>query len=119
MRVPPFIIGALVCLFPLICVLQTSARAQAPTGIIAGVVSDHAGAHVAGARIHLTNRDSGLSRSVSTSSDGDYLAPALPPGTYRVRAEVNGFQLSERVAAVEAGTITTVNIARFWKQGKP
>ena len=33
-----------------------SARAQAPTGTISGVVTDSAGAHVAGARVRLTNR---------------------------------------------------------------
>ena len=109
MRGPQFVIGVFACLLGLVCAHQTVVLAQAPTGIITGVVNDPAGAHIAGARVLLTNLDSGLSRSLSTSSGSDYLAPALPPGTYHVTAEATGFRLSERVATVDAGTTTTVN----------
>ncbi len=65
-------------------VLLASSRAQAPTGAIAGVVTDPAGARVAGARIDIVNRYSGLTRGLITSTEGDYGAPALPPGTYQL-----------------------------------
>ena len=39
-----------------------SARAQAPTRTVAGMVADPAGTPAAGARVRLTNRDIGLSR---------------------------------------------------------
>ncbi len=92
-----------------ICALQCSAHAQVPTGIIAGVVTDPAGAHVADARVILTNSDTGLTRNLTTSTEGNYIAPALPPGVYRLTAEATGFRSLERLATVEAGTITTVN----------
>jgi hypothetical protein len=57
-----------------------AAYSQAPTGTIAGVVTDSAGAPVAGARVRITNRDSGLTRSLTTSAEGDYSAAALVPG---------------------------------------
>src|SRR5262245_4911983 len=87
-----------------------SARAQAPTGTIAGIVTDHAGAAVSGARITITNRDSGLARSLVTSNEGDYSAAALPPGVYVVKAEAQGFSVLEQTVTVEAGTTTTVNL---------
>ncbi len=92
----------------LLCALLTPA--QAPTGTIAGVVTDPAGAPVAGARVRLTNRDSGLNRSVNPSDEGNYSVAALPSGVYQVTAEAAGFSPLERTATVEAGTTTTVNL---------
>ncbi|MEP6913838.1 MAG: carboxypeptidase-like regulatory domain-containing protein, partial [bacterium] len=97
------------CLCGLNCVLECPALAQAPNGTIAGVVTDPAGVHVAGARVRLTNRDSGLTRSLTTSTEGSYIAAALPPGVYRVMAEAAGFRSLQRLATVETGTTTAVN----------
>jgi carboxypeptidase family protein len=93
-----------------ILVAVNSTRAQAPTGSISGVVTDSAGAQVAGALIRITNRDSGLTRNLTTSAEGDYNAAALPSGVYKVAAEAAGFSVLERTATVEAGTTTTVNL---------
>ena len=87
-----------------------AARAQTPTGSIAGVVTDATGAGVAGARITIANRATGLSRNLTTFADGDYRTVALPPGDYQVTAEATGFSFLERTATVEAGTTTTVNL---------
>jgi carboxypeptidase family protein len=86
------------------------ARAQAPTGIITGVVTDPTGAAVTGARITITNRASRLARNLTTSAEGDYSAAALLSGVYKVTVEAEGFSLLERAATVEAGTTTTVNL---------
>ncbi|PYS67119.1 MAG: hypothetical protein DMF73_20070, partial [Acidobacteria bacterium] len=59
-------------------------HAQSPTGTIAGVVTDRNGARVAGARVIITNRDNGLTRSIVASTEGDYSAAALPAGVYTV-----------------------------------
>jgi carboxypeptidase family protein len=97
---------------PLLTVLLAAgtAWAQAPTGTIAGIVVDSSGTPIAGARVRLTNRDSGLARSVTTSAEGDYSAAALPPGVYQVTAEADGFRLLGRTATVETGTTTTVDL---------
>jgi hypothetical protein len=86
------------------------ARVQTPTGIITGVVTDATGAAVAVARIIVTNRATGLSRTLTTSAEGNYSAVALPPGDFQVTVEATGFRLVERTATVEAGTATTVNL---------
>src|SRR5438094_7306318 len=87
-----------------------SVYAQSPTGTIAGVVTDSSGARLPAARVVITNRDNGLTRNLVASTDGDYSAAALPSGVYTVVAEANGFRRLERIATVEAGTTTTVNL---------
>ena len=84
--------------------------AQAPTGTIAGVVTDATGAAVAGARITINSRATGLNRNLTSSEDGNYSAPSLPPGEYRVTAEATGFSSLERTDTVEAGTTTRVDL---------
>src|SRR6266516_1492142 len=85
-------------------------HAQSPTGTIAGVVTDFNGALVPATHVTITNRDNGLTRSIVASTEGDYTAAALPSGVYTVVAEANGFRRLERIATVEVGTTTTVNI---------
>ncbi len=101
----------MVSVFALWLLCASTTHAQAPTGTIAGVVADAAGAPVVGARVRIINRDSGLTRNLTTSQEGDCSAAALPPGVYRVTAQAAGFSPLERTATVEAGTTTTVNLA--------
>src|SRR5262245_64854356 len=78
-------IRAVLFLLPLVA--TSVARSQSPTGTIAGVVTDATGAALAGVRLTIINRDSGLSRNPVTSTEGNYSAAVLPPGTYHVKAE--------------------------------
>src|SRR5215472_12163614 len=87
-----------------------SAPAQAPTGTIAGIVTDSAGGRVPRARISITCRDTGLARNLTTSTEGNYSAAALPSGAYLVTAEATGVRKLERGAVVQAGTATTVDL---------
>jgi hypothetical protein len=98
-------------LFFFVLLAVGSSHAQTPTGTVTGLVTDPAGAPVAAARVRLTNLDSGLTRSLTTSDEGNYSSSALPPGVYRVTAEATGFSLLERTAIVETGAITTVNLS--------
>ncbi len=85
-------------------------HAQAPTGAIAGVVTDPVGAVIPGVRIVVTNKDTGLKRTLMTAAAGDYSAPALLAGLYEVTAEAPGFQRLLREAIIEAGSTTTVHL---------
>jgi outer membrane receptor protein involved in Fe transport len=71
--------------------LTPTSLAQTTTATISGVVTDHNGAIVAGARIIATNVGTNVSRSVNTDSDGRYLILALPVGNYEVQAIQQGF----------------------------
>lgn len=68
--------------------------AQNSTGTILGVVKDAQGGTVAGATVTIRNTETGLTRSIATSDDGAYRAPALPVGGYSVKVEKTGFKSS-------------------------
>lgn len=60
------------------------------TGSITGVVTDGSGSGLPGVTVTATNLDTGLTRDTYTDSDGSYLVNLLPPGRYRVDAELAG-----------------------------
>lgn len=66
------------------------------TGGIQGVVLDESGAVIPGAKIVITNLDTGLRREIDTNDTGFYAAPLLPVGRYRMEAGKAGFGTSER-----------------------
>jgi hypothetical protein len=64
------------------------------TGTILGTVTDNSGAVVAKASVNITNVATGNVTHAETSSSGDYTAPFLQVGTYKVTVEAPGFQKS-------------------------
>jgi Carboxypeptidase regulatory-like domain len=73
---------------------------QTTTGRILGTVSDQSGANVAAAAVIVTDVQRGSIRSVATDDSGNYAAPGLQPGVYKIRAEAKGFKTVERVNIV-------------------
>src|SRR5271169_189958 len=69
---------------------------QGSTGRILGVVTDQSGGNVAGATVTITDVARGVSQTLTTDSDGAYVALNLLPSTYTVRAEFKGFKVFER-----------------------
>src|SRR5262245_12458662 len=90
--------------------LASAARAQTPTGTIGGTVTDSTGGGLAGVEITIVNQDTGLARTVTTSSNGTYTSSTLPSGHYVVTAEAAGFSRMARAVGVEAGTTTSVDV---------
>ncbi len=80
----------LVCLIAMMWPAQTAA--QAVSGTILGSVSDASGAAVSGVKIAITHMQTGLTRLVTSDSQGEYVAPSLPPGLYNISAEAPGFK---------------------------
>jgi hypothetical protein len=68
-----------------------SALAQAISGTIVGTVKDSSGAVAANASVIATNDESGISQSAITGAEGQYTVPNLPPGNYKVTAQLRGF----------------------------
>jgi len=87
-------IVAVVCL---LLALSLSAFSQSTTGRILGSVTDQSGAGVSGAAVVITDTQRGTTRAVATDASGDYAAPDLQPGVYKVKAEAKGFKAVERV----------------------
>jgi len=70
---------------------------QTYNGRILGNVTDQSGAAVNGATVTITDVQRGAARVLSTDEAGLYVAPDLPPGTYKVRVEGKGFRTVERL----------------------
>jgi len=60
------------------------------TGGINGRVADSSGGALPGVTVTATSLDTGLTRSVITENDGTYVVSLLPPGRYRIDAELAG-----------------------------
>jgi hypothetical protein len=77
----------------LFCFLASVASGQitdTTTGAINGVVVDGTGSPTPGVTVTVTSTDTGLKRNVVTDGDGIYTTNLLPPGRYRVDAELTG-----------------------------
>jgi hypothetical protein len=76
----------------LLPVLTAPVYGQTVTATIVGTITDATGAAVAGASISAESAQTGLSRSATTNSLGDYRLPSLPTGLYRISIESPGFK---------------------------
>jgi hypothetical protein len=70
--------------------------AQENTGAISGTVVDEQGQVLPGASVVVTNERTLSVRSTASDSRGSFLVPALLPGTYTVRVELQNFRPYER-----------------------
>src|SRR5580704_7686896 len=85
--------------------MSLPALAQSTAGRVLGSIIDQSGASVAGATVVVTDMEHGTSRSLTTDASGDYVAPDLIPGTYKIRVEAKGFKSVERPnIAIEVAT---------------
>lgn len=67
-------------------------RAQVATGNIRGTVSDSSGGVLPQCSVTITHTDTGLIRKVLTNERGDFNAPSLPVGKYKLTVGAVGFQ---------------------------
>jgi hypothetical protein len=93
----------------LLVLSSARAWAQTPTGEITGTVTDPSGAVVADATVTLTNPATNAVRTTKTNSTGIYDLPALPPGTYTLKVEMQGFNAELR-SGIE---LQVAQVARF------
>ena len=66
---------------------------------------------MSGAKVIITNKDTGQSVNVTTSSAGTYNSGTLVPGDYSVRAEAAGFKTVEEGVVVKVGVISGINFS--------
>ena len=69
--------------------------AQSATATLSGSVVDQNGAVVPGVNIAVINLGQGFQRTTTSESEGNFVVPLLPPGTYIVKAEKSGFAPAE------------------------
>ena len=84
-----------VCFLLLINFLQADVSAQSASATLSGTVMDQDGAVVPGVNIAVISIAQGFQRSTTTSDEGIFVVPLLPPGNYTVKAEHEGFTTAE------------------------
>src|SRR5512144_1848638 len=87
----------LVCAILSVLLVGTAAGsvgAQQFTGGVRGAVRDANGV-IPGVAVTLTNEATNISREVVTNDVGQYNFPAVPPGTYALRAQLTGYKRFE------------------------
>jgi hypothetical protein len=104
-----------------IALATTIFPAQTTTGAFLGFVTDAQGAVIGGAKVAAINEATGLTRTVTTNSSGEYVISLLPVGRYTLKFEAEKFkqravkgvalELDQRVkidVALEIGEITEI-----------
>jgi hypothetical protein len=69
---------------------------QAVNATLLGTVTDSSGAAIANVKVTTMETNTGISHASQTNESGNYIFPDLPPGTYRVTAELSGFKRQSR-----------------------
>jgi hypothetical protein len=72
------------------------AGAQTVNATLLGTVTDSGGGVMAGAKVMITETNTGISHTGLTNESGNYTFPDIPPGVYAVVAEQSGFKRESR-----------------------
>lgn len=99
------ILGAVPCLF-----LPAALWCQATTSL-RGTVTDPSGGAIAHATVTAKNPAINIERTAATGTGGDYNFVSLPPGTYSLTVESNGFDRYQQTSLeLLVNTPATVNV---------
>jgi hypothetical protein len=101
-------IGLLVCC--VLCGIATAFSQGTNLGTIRGTVTDPNGAIIPNASVQVTDQDTGLSRDLTTDSEGNYEATALKPGSYKVSVTGSGFKTTIVNAVLTGANVVRVDV---------
>jgi hypothetical protein len=121
------ILAVLICL---LTIQSGTVWGQEIFGKILGTVTDPKNAVISGAKITITNQNTGVSATLPTDDRGDYIFTRVQPGVYTIRVENAGFRTivqtgvtvsvakdSRADFAMEVGAVTeTVTVSENVKQ---
>src|SRR5262245_45112363 len=92
--------------------MTAGVSAQVERGTISGTISDSSGAAMVGVEITVINAATGIEFKTVTSEQGQYVAPNLIPGRYRVVPSQTGFKtVSREDLIVRANERLTVDLS--------
>jgi hypothetical protein len=104
-------VGALLLLGAALLFAPGPASAQTFQGGLRGAVRDAQGV-IPGVTVTIVNEATNVSRETVSNESGEYSFPALDPGSYTVRASVQGFKTFERRGIrIATQTFVTLDIA--------
>jgi hypothetical protein len=105
-RCPALFAGLIVLL-----TFASPALAQGGRSEINGTVVDAEKAVLPGVSVTAINQDTGLERTTVSGVEGKFTIPTLVPGTYTLKAELSGFQVTNLTGiVVNVGQELTVNL---------
>src|SRR5262245_47118294 len=81
------------------------------TGTVEGTITDQSGVPLPGVSVELSSPNLQGTRTAVTSADGRYRFPSVPPGQYKVQAELSGFGKVQKNATVTLDSTAQVNLS--------
>jgi esterase/lipase superfamily enzyme len=97
--------------FLVVLVLLAAATAAQVTSSIVGTVTDGEGAAFPGVTVTITSPSLQGTRTTITDETGSYRFDGLPPGEYKIRAELSGFAIVERTVRASIAGSARADIA--------
>lgn len=99
-------------IFSIILAIPVSSALAQSAGTITGTVRDSQGNAVAGAQVTAESAALSVRQTATTTEDGIFVTPQLPPGTYVIRVEKSGFKTLEKNNVV-LSTSDKLNVGDF------
>jgi hypothetical protein len=80
------------------------------TGTLRGTITDTQGAVTPGVTVLIRNQATGVERTVVSDATGLYVAASLPPGAYKVEAQLQGFQTQSKNVQIDVAETIVVDM---------
>ena len=94
-----------------VSLLASSLRAQTVGATVSGTVADSSGSVIPNAQVTIRNTETGSVTTVTSSSQGFYVAPNLQPGDYEIRIAASGFATTQSRVKLEVGAQPLLNVS--------
>src|SRR5579864_3822139 len=95
--------SGLLCVFAFVLAIAVPAWTQTTTATLQGQVLDPSGGSIPNAKVTAINKATGVTRSATTNSSGEYDLAAIPVGDYTVTVEIAGFQTQAKDVTLQVG----------------
>ena len=90
--------------------VTVGAQGLGGAGTIHGMIADPSGGAMQAVQVRISNPVTGFSRIATTDASGRYLFGNLPPNTYHLVVEAQGFEPAERQVEVRSGVPITIDL---------
>lgn len=84
----------------MLCMTTITGNAQSSSGTILGTITDQSGAVLPNTVIQLINQATGTKDEATSNASGYYQFPVVPPGTYKMVVQKQGFKQMSRPGIV-------------------